>query len=80
MIAREITHDSIINDTINLSEMAHREREHDVRVYWSSCRCGGTYEIEDEDLKGCGQDGRGLEGCDLIVGCSTCSLHIKITS
>ena len=72
MTAKEITRDSIINDTIKLSEMVHNDQE-EGGVYWTTCRCGGTYEIEDDELKGCEE-----HGCGLIVACNTCSLHIQV--
>lgn len=69
--ASEITGKWIINDNISLDDLNCDISEN---VYWCECRCGGVYSVSVEHVKEMTRD----KGNELIVGCNTCSLHVKI--
>ena len=65
--AKEMTDTLIINDSISLSDMTLDNDD-----YSSDCRCGGKYYISKKLF-----DSSNNKDCH-IIGCDTCSLHIKI--
>ena len=67
-----------INETVEWEEMeAEGQRCH----AWP-CRCGGAFLLLDEDAQAAGGGTAEEEGAaappELVVPCSTCSLHIRV--
>eukprot|EP01138_Halocafeteria_seosinensis_P012146 gb/GECG01012414.1/.p1 GENE.gb/GECG01012414.1/~~gb/GECG01012414.1/.p1 ORF type:complete len:159 (+),score=33.62 gb/GECG01012414.1/:1-477(+) len=52
---------------INLADMKYMD---DVEMYTAPCRCGGEYEVEEEEVE---------KNCN-IVPCSSCSLRARINT
>ena len=63
----ELNQDGPVDAEIKLSEM---EFDEDNKQYTWPCRCSGSYEVTDEILI----------GRENIIGCTTCSLTIKVLS
>jgi len=56
-------------DTFDLEELEYHDSLH---AWAKPCRCGGTYQVKENQLEGAGSDG------EVIVGCNGCSLYIKV--
>ena len=54
--------------TVSQSELAGED-------HCLACRCGGSYEAEQEELQQLGMDGEK----EVLVTCDTCSLNIVVT-
>ena len=61
----------LINDEVSFSQM---KLDDECGEYSSDCRCGGVYLINTEELNFSSIDRKEY----YVVGCDTCSLHIKI--
>ncbi len=64
--AKLVTQKWPVSDVVDLDDMTF---ESSTGRYWFPCRCGGQYEVGEEELG---------EGVGLVC-CSTCSLSIRIT-
>ena len=59
----------VANETVSVHEMSQRTVEGSTSILIWRCRCGGEYQILEEDLKDCE---------DILVPCDTCSLFIQV--
>jgi hypothetical protein len=59
-----------VNETVMLREMGREELEGQPCHAWP-CRCGGAFLLLDDDAAA-------AEGGELLVPCTTCSLHTRV--
>ena len=61
---------SAIWNTFSLEELTVENM-----IYSVNCRCGGSYIVQEEDIKSAQQEGEE----EILVECDTCSLSILLT-
>lgn len=67
--------DVAVNESVPLADLEADEAEGQACRAWP-CRCGGTYLLLEEDAVAAAGAGGGA--AELLVPCSTCSLHIRV--
>nr|XP_057944084.1 dnaJ homolog subfamily C member 24 [Doryrhamphus excisus] len=81
--AQELKQDWLVDTTVSMEDMTWNQEE---LVYTYCCRCGGQFQITEEEMdaemqwrKGANEEEETEEHHHVVVCCNTCSLSVYVT-